>query len=92
MAVMITGEVAGQTAEGFDNMLKLLSKTLHESPGFIALGSCATDDGWRVIEIWDSKEQSDQFFAKHVAPNLTPGIRPKRKVQVLHSFMSAPGR
>jgi hypothetical protein len=84
MPVLITGEVRGQTAQGFDGMMAKLLAPLQQSPGFISLSSHATEDGWRVMEVWESKAQSDRFFAKFVAPNLPPGIRPKRTVQVLH--------
>jgi hypothetical protein len=47
------------------------------------------EGGWRVIELWETKEAANQFFAKHVAPNLPPGIRPKRTVQELHSLVKA---
>jgi hypothetical protein len=87
MPVFITGEVRGQTAQGFDGMMAKLLTHLQQSPGFISLSSHATEDGWRVMEVWESKTQSDQFFAKFVAPNLPSGIRPKRTAQVLHSVV-----
>jgi len=31
---------------------------------------------WRVLEIWDSKAQSDAFFVKVVVPHLPPGCIP----------------
>jgi hypothetical protein len=87
MPVLITGEVLGQTAQGFDGMMTKLLSHLQQSPGFIALSSHATEDGWRVMEVWESKAQSDQFFAKFVAPNLPLGIRPKRTAQLLHNVV-----
>lgn len=87
MPVLITGEVRGQTAQGFDSMMTKLQVHLQQSPGFISLSSHATDDGWRVMEVWDSKAQSDKFFATFVAPNLPSGIRPKRTAQPLHNVV-----
>jgi hypothetical protein len=34
--------------------------------------------GRRVMEVWQSKAEATQFFARYVAPNLPPGIQPKR--------------
>jgi len=87
MAVLIIGEVRGQTAQGFDGMLTKLQAQLQQAPGFISLSSHAMDDGWRVMEMWESKAQSDEFFAKFVAPNLPQGIRPKRTAQPLHNVL-----
>lgn len=87
MAVLVTAEVKGQTQEGYDGMRAVLGEVLKHAPGFVLHTAHATAEGWRIIEIWESKEASDQFFAKIVAPNLPPGIRPKRSVQDLHGLL-----
>jgi quinol monooxygenase YgiN len=89
MAVMITAEVKGQTQQGYDGMLRALEVPLKSAPGFIMHTAFPVEDGWRVIEVWESKDAANQFFAKAVAPNLPPGIRPKRSVQELHSLVRA---
>lgn len=93
MSVLVTAEVRGQTAEGYDSMLAMLAPHLKQAPGLVLHSTHATDDGWRVIEVWESKAQSDRFFATFVAPHLPPGIRPKRVVQPLHNIVlpAAPG-
>jgi quinol monooxygenase YgiN len=87
MPIMITAEVKGQTQEGYDHMLVALAESIKQAPGFILHTAHPVDGGWRVIEVWESKETANQFFAKHVAPNLPPGIRPKRTLQELHSLV-----
>ena len=67
-----------------------LMALLQQAPGFILHTSHAVDGGWRVIEIWASKQDANQFFAQHVHPNLPPGIRPKRTFQELHSLIEKP--
>jgi hypothetical protein len=89
MPVMVTAEVPGQTAEGYDGMLTHLTAVLKQAPGFILHASEAVEGGWRVIEIWESKHDANQFFAQHVHPNLPPGIRPRRTFQELHSVITA---
>jgi hypothetical protein len=69
-------------------MLKLLEETLKRAPGFRLHGAHPSEDGWRVIEVWDSKEHANQFFAKHVAPNLPAGVRPKRSMHELHCCLT----
>lgn len=85
MAVLVTAEVAGQTREGYDGMLVALENPIRQAPGFLMHAAYETEDGWRVVEVWATKEDANCFFAEQVAPNLPPGVRPKRKLQVLHS-------
>ena len=89
MAVLMTAEVAGQTEQGYDGMRTHLDALLESAPGFVLHTAHPVEGGWRVLEIWETKEDADRFFAQHVAPNLPPGIRPKRSIQPLHSLIRA---
>jgi hypothetical protein len=89
MAVLMTGEAQGLTAPLYAEMLALLQDALMRAPGFILHSAHPIEGGgFRVIEIWRSKEESDRFFATHVAPNLPPNVRPKRRTEVLHSLLT----
>jgi hypothetical protein len=88
MTVLVVAEVQGQTQAGYDGMLAALSEQIRRSPGFIFHAAHPIEGGWRVLEVWASKADANQFFAKNVAPNLPPGIHPKRSVQELHSFVT----
>jgi hypothetical protein len=87
MAVLVTADVPGQTLEGYERMMAALSPTLQEAKGFIAHGAAPAGDGWRVFEIWESQADAAQFFADYIHPNLPEGVKPKRKVQELHSLI-----
>ena len=87
MAILVTAEVKGQTQQGYDGMLTVLGPAIRSAKGFILHAAHPVEDGWRIIEVWESKTDADQFFAKNVAPNLPPGIRPKRSVQELHAIV-----
>jgi hypothetical protein len=88
MTVLISAEVKGQTQLGYDSMLNMLGSVLKSTPGFILHTSHPIEGGWRVIEIWQSKEAADQFFVRNVVPHLSKGIRPKRTVQRLHGYVA----
>ena len=89
MAVLVTAEVAGQTKEGYDGMLAAgLGDGIRRAKGFIIHMAAETPDGWRIIEVWDTADDANQFFAKFVHPNLPPGIKPKRSIQELHSVLT----
>ena len=89
MAVLITAEVQGQTQQGYDGMLVNLADGLKQAPGFILHTAHPIEGGWRVIEVWESRNDANQFYAKHVHPNLPPGIKPQRSFQELHSLVTA---
>ena len=87
MSVLIIAEVKGQTQQGYEAMRASLADLMKSAPGFILHAGHATPDGWRIVEVWETKEDSDRFYAKIVAPNLPPGIHPKRSVQELHGLL-----
>jgi hypothetical protein len=91
MAVIMTADVAGQTQQGYDGILAALGERLTAAEGFIAHASHAIEGGWRVVEIWESKADSDRFFAREVAPNVPAGVHPKRVTHELHSLVSTAG-
>lgn len=87
MAVIVIAEVPGQTTQGYDGMLVTLEGALKQAPGFILHSAHPVGGGWRVVEIWETKAQANAWYAQHVAPNLPPGLHPKRTVQELHSLI-----
>jgi hypothetical protein len=87
MAVLITAEVPGQTAEGFAQMLSALEPALRQSKGFIAVGGGMSPEGWRVFELWETQEDAAKFFATYVHPNLPPGIKPRRSSLLLNTLV-----
>ncbi|HEY7285451.1 MAG TPA: hypothetical protein VH497_08420 [Vicinamibacterales bacterium] len=89
MAVLVTAEVHGQTAEGFAEMVSALEPALRQSKGFIAVGGGMSQDGWKTFELWESQEDATQFFAKFVHPNLPDGIKPRRSMLQLNTLVKA---
>lgn len=88
MAILLKTIVKGQTSEGYDQVSTFLHEVVRSSPGFILHCSHPSEEGWVVLEVWNSKEESDRFFAQYVAPNLPKGIVPKRSYQELHSVVT----
>ena len=70
-------------------MLNVLADLARQADGFILHTAYRTDDHWRVIEVWQSKAAANQFFARHVAPHLPPGVHPKRSIHEAHSLVMA---
>ena len=87
MAVLMTADVPGQTQEGYDGLLAALGEALKGAHGFIAHFAAPTENGWKAMELWETQDDANQFFAKVVHPNLPAGIKPKRSFIQLHSLV-----
>jgi hypothetical protein len=70
MAVIVTAEVAGQTREGYEAIRTALEPILKQGPGLILHTAHEVEDGWRIIELWESAKDANDFFAKYVHPNI----------------------
>ncbi|GAB4483740.1 MAG: hypothetical protein OHK0044_33140 [Burkholderiaceae bacterium] len=88
MAVIVMADVHGQTEAGYDGMLKVLADPIRQAEGFVLHSAYCVDGRWHVFEVWRSKADADRFFARHVAPHLPPGVRPKRTVVEAHSLVT----
>lgn len=89
MAVLISSKVAGQTQEGYDAVLVAVKESIKRAPGFIMQCAHPVEDGWNVTEVWNSKQEADNWFAKTVVPHLPPGIHPKRSYQELYNVITS---
>ena len=87
MTVIVMVDVQGQTQAGYDGMLNVLAERARQ--GFVLHSAYVVEGQWRVVEVWQSKTEADQFFAAQVAPHLPPGVRPKRSVFEAHSLVTA---
>jgi hypothetical protein len=87
MAVLMTSEVSGQTLAGYSDLFDVVSAELRSAQGFLMHVSHPVDGGWRVIEIWNSREDAAAFFATAIAPHLPESIRPKLSFAPLHDVV-----
>ncbi len=87
MAILINTTVKGQTEEGYDQVSVMLHELVKKAPGFILHSAYSADGEFHVMEIWNSKKEADDFFAKMVAPNLPAGIISKLSYRELHSVV-----
>ncbi len=87
MAVIVTAEVTGQSEQGYDAMRDAVGEAMRRAQGFVLHCARPVEGGWRVVEIWESKQAADRWFAEGIAPHLPPGIHPKRHTEELHSLL-----
>jgi hypothetical protein len=87
MTVMMISDVGGQTPQGYDAMLASVGPALRQASGFVMHASHPAGDGWRVVEVWNSRDDATRFYAANIAPSLPPGIHPKLTFLSLHSLL-----
>jgi hypothetical protein len=86
MPVLMIGEVPSLTEEIYAGMVGQLMPLMLASKGFIAhAGGPSPSGGWRVVEIWESEEDGEQWFDANVKPNLPPGVVPDRRYSPVHT-------
>jgi heme-degrading monooxygenase HmoA len=77
MAVIMNTEVPGADATFMDGMRAAgVVDAITKAPGFVSHVSGVSASGYRVIEVWDSREAHQAWFDNHIAPNLPPGFEP----------------
>jgi heme-degrading monooxygenase HmoA len=88
VAILMSAEVAGQTQEGYEATLDALREGIVKAPGFIMHMTAPSDDGWSVFEVWESKQEANDWFATSVAPALPEGITPRRTFRDLYNVIT----
>ena len=88
MPVLMIADVEGQTPEVYDGMLAQLAEPMRRAKGFISHLAGPNGNGWRIIEVWETKEDATKFFAEAVHPYLPPGVKPRRAIHEVHALVT----
>ena len=70
MAVAIEMNYPGATLAQYDEVIKIMGATpggLHPD-GALFHWIAKTDDGFRVVDVWESKEQFERFVQEKIGP------------------------
>jgi hypothetical protein len=89
MAILMKAEVRGQTREGYQQVFDALAPHYAAAPGFVVHMSHPMDDGWCVMDVWQTRKDFERFFGEHVAPVLPAALRPKIVFLELHDLYPA---
>ena len=68
MAFKTHGLLPGMTQDVYEGMFQQVGAKLRVAPGFIAHIANATDDGWEVIEVWESEAAAMGWLNDNVYP------------------------
>lgn len=91
MTILMTSDLPGVDAAGYQHLVDELGDVLVASDGFLGHAAGPTDTGWRVVELWTSEEAHRAWFDTHVVPAMPPGAPlPSISVQPVVSTITPP--
>jgi hypothetical protein len=79
----------------YDKVTAKLGPMAQDARGFIAHAAGWTGNGFRIIELWESEEDCERFFAEAVMPAVMeasggePGTMPQTTGYELHNVVTA---
>lgn len=77
MAVIMTAELPGADASVLDGLRAAgIPEAMAKARGFVSHVSGVTSSGYRVIEVWQTREDHQAWYDGYIAPTLPPGVGP----------------
>ena len=89
MIYVTTLDVTGLTPEEYRAVLDEMGVENRPAAGIFLHLTTTTDFGYRIVEIWDSKESFEEFLEKRLGPaSKTIGLNRKTDISItpLHNF------
>ena len=68
MAVVLIADVPGMTSELYRQAIDQVRAQLKAAPGFVAHAGTPTPRGFRVTEIWESRDDCTRFLQDTIMP------------------------
>jgi hypothetical protein len=58
----------GGTKEQYEYLAELMGDGVAHQPARRLIAAGPSEEGWTIIQVWDSKEPLDRFIAEHLGP------------------------
>ncbi len=68
MAIAMDQDIPGVTSEQYDAVVAELRASGTQFEGLIMHTAGAWGDGWRTVDIWESRKAMDRFFHESLRP------------------------
>jgi hypothetical protein len=91
MAVGIRIKLPGVRTEEFDRVDALIDAGGNHPDGLIFSASGPTEDGWRVVDFWESRAHFDTFAAERIGPAVAAAglsVQPDIAEFPIHEYVS----
>ena len=86
MPITMTQQAPGMPLQAYDEIMAGVAEPLRQSPGFVSHVAQTDSDGITVTEVWESREQWEQWYTASVKPHLPPDA-PAPIVTELHNAL-----
>ncbi|HEX6350724.1 MAG TPA: hypothetical protein VF160_15215 [Candidatus Dormibacteraeota bacterium] len=90
MAVLVISDLPGVTSVEAQQWAPMMTR-LRRQPGLVVHADGPAEQGWRIVSIWDSRQDFQRFFDSAIRPNLPPGAQARDAVSELR-FVLMPER
>jgi hypothetical protein len=94
MAVAVEMEFKGSTLDLYDQVMALMGlddPAASIPPGALFHWAAKTDDGIRVVDVWETKEQFEKFAQEQIGPySAQVGItdEPETRFTEVHNYLA----
>jgi hypothetical protein len=68
MAVVLVAEIRGMTKTQYDQAIAQVRDQLRQAPGFMGHAAGPMEGGYRVTELWNSREECERFMQQTIMP------------------------
>ena len=65
MAIGVITQMPGMTADQYETLHRQLAPDNQPGPGLLYHAAGPSESGWYVVEVWESQEAVERFFAEH---------------------------
>ena len=92
MAIGMILEWEGGTQQQYDKVVEALGLGGKTVPGGIFHAAGPSENGWRAMDVWESEEIANAFFANNAAVFEAAGVpQPKITVFPIHNTLTPSG-
>jgi hypothetical protein len=92
MAVAMILEWPGVTQAQYDQVIEAMGLGGKTAPGGYFHVAGPYEGGWRAVDVWESEETADAFFAQHTQAFVDAGAPPpNRQVWPVHNTLTPSG-
>ncbi len=92
MAVAMILDWPGVTQEQYDKVIDSMDLGGRAAAGGYFHVAGPYEGGWRAVDVWESEETADAFFAQHTQAFMDAGVPPpNRQVWPVHNTLTPSG-
>jgi len=68
MVVAVVAEIRGMPKTQYDQAIAEVQDQLRQAPGFMGHAAGPMEGGYRIMELWNSREECERFLQQTIMP------------------------